>query len=338
MANQQELEYIARINAVMDYIQKNLDKTLTLNELARVANFSPFHFHRIFSSIVGETLNNFIQRLRIEKAASMLCSNSRKSITEIAFDCGFSSSSSFARLFKEMYGMSASQWRSGGYIQNSKNCKTDSNICKTVSNGCKESTPSSRYFIINTSENGGANRTESIDNIFNPRRIGMSFNQKPDVKVKFIPAFTVAYVRNIGPYKGNEQLFVKLWTKLIKWAAPRGFMQQQDLKCLFVYHDDPEITDEQKLRVSACISVPNDTKVDGEIGKMEIPEGKYAVGHFEISSEEFQDAWNYMCGEWLPQSGYQPDDRVCYELSLNDPEQHPEKKHIVEIHIPVKPL
>ena len=92
--------YIARINRVIDYVEANIDKELTLSELAEVALFSPFHFHRIFSAIVGETLNGFIQRLRIEKAATMLVQNPKKSITEIAFDCGFSGSSAFARAFR----------------------------------------------------------------------------------------------------------------------------------------------------------------------------------------------------------------------------------------------
>ncbi len=43
-------------------------------------------------------------------------------------------------------------------------------------------------------------------------------------------------------------------------------------------------------------------------------------------------------GVWLPSSGYQPDDRQCFEMYLNDPEQHPQKKHLVEIWEPVRPL
>lgn len=338
MATSQEREYRARINAVMDYIQDNIDKPLLLNELAKVANFSPYHFHRIFSSYIGETLNSFIQRLRIEKAASMLIANPGKSITEIAFDYGFSSSASFARLFKDMYGMSASQWRSGGYKSFSKICKTESKICKTDSNGCKESPPEIRYLIGSTSVNGGANLTEKIDTNCHSGRIEMSFSKKPAVEVKSIPAFTVAYVRHIGPYKGNSQLFEDLFSKLTTWAGPRGLLDQPDLKFLNIYHDDPEITDENNLRLSVCVSVPKDTKVDGDIGKMEIAAGKYAVGHFEIDVDQYQDAWDYMFGEWMPKSGYQPNDGVCYELMVQDPEKHPEHKHVIEIHVPVKPL
>ena len=77
--------YTARINQVIDYIQTNIDRDLTLEELAYVAHFSPFHFHKIFGAMVGETLNGFIQRLRIEKAATKLVANPKDSITDIAF-------------------------------------------------------------------------------------------------------------------------------------------------------------------------------------------------------------------------------------------------------------
>ena len=62
-------EYTARINRVLDYIEANIDTALSLETLAGVAHFSPFHFHRIFKAMTGETLNRFIQRIRVEKAA-----------------------------------------------------------------------------------------------------------------------------------------------------------------------------------------------------------------------------------------------------------------------------
>ena len=115
-------------------------------------------------------------------------------------------------------------------------------------------------------------------------------------------------------------------------------MKFPETKTISVYYDDPGITDESKLRVDACITVPPDTKVDGEIGKSKLPAGNYAVGHFELSTNEYEDAWKTMYGIWLPQSGYQPADSPCFELYLNDPKEHPEKKCIVDICIPVKPL
>jgi len=50
-------EYIARINRVMDYIEKHLNEEITLDKIAQVACFSPFHFHRVFSTLTNETIN-----------------------------------------------------------------------------------------------------------------------------------------------------------------------------------------------------------------------------------------------------------------------------------------
>ena len=78
--------------------------------------------------------------------------------------------------------------------------------------------------------------------------------------------------------------------------------------------------------------------LDGEVGKNIIPAGKYAVGRLDLSSQEFEEAWTGVMGGWLPQSGYQCDDRPCVEIYLNDPKQHPQGKCIVDICVPVKPL
>ena len=129
------VEYIRRINLVINYIDQNYAGDITLSTLANIASFSEFHFHRIFSSVVWASLYKYIQRVRLEKSAHTLRYDRSKPITDIALDCGFSSSSVFARAFKDYYGMSASQWRKGGYVDypnnfkdgtielNSKNCK-----------------------------------------------------------------------------------------------------------------------------------------------------------------------------------------------------------------------
>lgn len=317
-------EYSSRINRVVDYIEKNIDKDLSLEVIAKVANFSQFHFHRIFGALVGETLNQFIQRVRIEKAVTLLLANPKKSITEIAFDCGFSGSATFARAFKETFKMSASEWRLKKHQHESKISKTDSKQSQPLHKKRKDFFESSYY--INTVTN---------NQIW---RIQMEEKKQLQVEVKEMEEIHVAYVRHIGPYKGDTKLFDKLFNKLFKWAGARDLLRFPETKCLTVYHDNPEITNEDKLRTSVCISVPDDTVVDGEVGKMTIPAGKYAFARFEINSDEYEDAWNAVYGVWLPESGYQPDDRPCYELYLNNPKEHPEGKHIIDICVPVKPL
>lgn len=301
-------EYISRINRVIDYIEKNINSDLNLEKLSRVACFSTFHFHRIFSALVGETLNSFIKRLRVEKAAAMLIGNPKYTITNIAFRCGFSGSAVFSRDFKEYYGVSASEFKRGDYKQISKNCKVESKKGK-------ERISSSHYIDSRISILKG--------------RLEMK------VEVKEIPEMNVAYVRHVGPYKGDTKLFQRLSEKLFKWAGPRNLVNFPETKYLIIYHDSPEITDEDKLRVSVCITVPENTEVDGDIGKMTVPKGKYAMAYFEINANQFQEAWDSVCRDWLPESGYQPDDRPCFELYKDN---YKGGKFKVDICIPVKPL
>jgi len=323
-STRQRQEYLARINRVIDYIEKNLDGDLSLQKLSSVANFSRFHFHRIFKSMVHETLNRFIQRVRIEKAAAQLISNPGKTITEIALDTGFSGSAAFARAFREIFQTSASAYRSAGLQANSNIGKTNGKNRKTIGKNREGKFESSFYIDAQT---------------HNPTwRIHMNAQPAMKVEVKEMPDLTVAYVRHIGPYKGDGALFDSLFHKLMTWAAPRGLLQVPDTKVLSVYHDDPKVTDESKLRTSACISIPEDTSVEGEIGKMTLQGGRFAVARLELKNDEYADAWDALMGGWMPESGYQPDDRLCYEICHTSPKDHPEGRIRVDICVPVKPL
>ncbi len=312
-------EYMSRINRVIDYIEKNIGRELRLDELARTANFSPFHFHRVFGAVVGEPLNAFILRVRAERAATALLANPRATITEIALDFGYSSSAAFARAFRDRFGMSASEWRRGGHETWRKIRQTKSKNGQAPGKIRKEFGPASPY--------------PDGDESQSPRRQDMS-KVKIEVEVRELPALEVAYVRHIGPYQNVGQAF----DKLMRWAGPRGLLRFPETRVLGVYHDNPDITETDKLRSSACITVPPETKPEGEIGRMSVPGGKFAVAHAEISAGQFGDAWNALMRDWFPESGYQPDDRMCYEVYLNEPKNHPEGKFIIEICEPIRPL
>jgi len=83
---------------------------LPLNEVAKVANYSPYHFHRIFKSETGQTPNYYINRKRIELAAAVLLCEIRITISELALRYHFTSHSSFTRAFKKFYGLSPSEF------------------------------------------------------------------------------------------------------------------------------------------------------------------------------------------------------------------------------------
>jgi len=305
--NRYQKEYIYRINRVIDFIEANIDKELTLEKLSEVANFSPFHFHRIFSAFTGETLNGFIKRKRIERAASILLSEPERPIAEIAYYCGYSSPSVFCRNFKDRFKVSAQEFRSG-WNQNSKNGQLDSKNDKLDE--------SSMAYVCDI-------ETQTI----------WRKEMKTVIEIKEMPAMNVIYCR----HKGEYNQIGTAYEKLFKWAGPRGLLNHPECKGITYYHDDPKVTAQENIRQSACITIFEEVKTEGEIGKMQIPGGRYAVGHFEVNEQEFQEAWDTMC-RWVAQSGYQPADASPYELYHNNHEEHPEKKFIVDICIPVKVL
>ncbi|HOP03839.1 MAG TPA: GyrI-like domain-containing protein [Tenuifilaceae bacterium] len=311
MPSQTQNEYIARINKAFDYIENNIGKQFTLQDLAAAANFSKFHFNRIFYGAVGETPFQFITRVRVERAAMMLLMNPKETISEIAFKCGFSDLSIFSRNFKSFFGISASQYRQE---------KSDiSNISQTHSNAKQPDMRPSMYFC---------SESNTIK-----WKTNMELNKS--VEIKDLPKMTVAYIRHIGPYKGNDKLFEGLWNRLFSWAGPRNLLGGPDFKSLVIYHDDPNVTVEDKLRLSVCITVPPQTKVDGEVGKMEVEAAKYVIARFVLDATQFSEAWQWVYGQWLPNSGYQPDDKPCFEMY---PEEPKDGKFTVDICVPVKPL
>src|SRR5262245_52895255 len=92
--------YVERVNRAIDHVVAHLDQPLDLRQIAAVAGFSPFHFHRVFRSVLGESLADFTKRLRLERALHLLSHEPRQTLTEVALRTGFSSSSDFSRSFK----------------------------------------------------------------------------------------------------------------------------------------------------------------------------------------------------------------------------------------------
>lgn len=103
--------YEQRINKILNAVSADPARVFSLEELAGIACLSPFHLHRVFSAMTGETLAACIRRLRLETAANLLRFSSSLNITAVALACGFSSSQNFARVFREWMGMSPGAFR-----------------------------------------------------------------------------------------------------------------------------------------------------------------------------------------------------------------------------------
>jgi AraC family transcriptional regulator len=296
---------VIRIEKAILYIEENLENKLVLEDIAQKAHFSPFHFHRLFSVVVGETLNNFINRRRLERAASFLINKRTIPVTEIAFTVGFSNLSSFSRAFKKFYGISPVEFRELSSEKFSK-------ICKTKSKNGQISVSFEQY----------------ICNINNALQ-WLKMNAK--TSVKHTEELSLAYISHQGKIDdiGNA------YNKLIRWATPKGLMAQENLRMVTIYHDSPKISNPDRLRMSACIVLNSPIGIDHEIGLRTIEPCKCIISRFEISPNNFQQAWESSF-VWMVENGYQKGSKDPFEIYYNNYLDHPEKKFIVDLCIPVQ--
>jgi AraC family transcriptional regulator len=112
-----QAEYNKRMHAVIEYVDRHLDQKLDLAVVAEVANFSPFHFHRLFRALMGEALGDYVRRRRLESAAVRLRSQERVPVLSIALGVGFGSAEAFTRAFRARFDCSPTQWRKSKHDQ-----------------------------------------------------------------------------------------------------------------------------------------------------------------------------------------------------------------------------
>ena len=300
------LEYDKRVNRVIDHVRAHLAEPLTLADLARVAAFSPFHFHRVFRAITGETLFGFIQRVRVERAAAALIGRHDASVLEIALDHGFASAATFARAFRTHFGMSATRWRAGGAAR--WRARLRRKPSKQLRNDGKARARSRAH----------RGRKEAVMSI----------------RVQQQPPYHVAYMRYVGPF--GPRGIPDLWDRLMRWAEAHGVLENDKLG---IAYDDPAITPPDKLRYDACVVVPPGFAADRLVALMDVPGSTYAVASFVGTAHQIVDAWQTVFASWLPGSGYQPDDRPCYELYRGDPGVDAKTRTFrCDLCLPVRPL
>ena len=152
-----------------------------------------------------------------------------------------------------------------------------------------------------------------------------------ETSIKQLEEREVAYVTFTGNYMGNSEVFKGLFDKLCGWAGPKNLITSGTV-FISAYYDDPQTTKPEDLRLDVCMTIPPDTEVEGEIKKQTLPGGKYVVMKTELKGpEEYGPAWMEVV-EWMKNNNEEIDmSRASYEIYLNNPEEHPEKHHILEI-------
>ena len=302
-------EYKNRIDRVIQYIESNLVNKITLSEVAKVSHFSEYHFHRIFTGIVGETVNDYIARRKLECAVNLLIFKTERSVTQVALDSGFSSSANFAKAVKLYFGFSPSEIRNPDKVKNSK-------IGKIFSKYGKDFKPADLYPTRITNEVMSKTNLEDTNMSIEVRELDRQ------------RVCTLASERGYEP-----DAIYQAWDKLIDWAVCNGIKKDEQKRFAFAF-DNPTVTPVDKCRYTASVVIGEDVQVKSPFALSEIPKGKYAVLYFKGSPDETIKAQLSIYSDWLPNSGFEPDDFPMLERYLNDArvDGHVE----MEIHVKLK--
>lgn len=299
MRTDTQRDYERRVLNVLVHIQNHLDEPLPLEELAEIACFSPFHFHRVFRGLVGEPVREHVRRLRLERAAFQLWCSSQP-VTQIALDAGYETHEAFTRAFRSRFDKSPTEFREDRR---------------------KALIPAADAAIVYQPDG-------QLTNVAFRHHEG----EQMEARIENVPTERVAFFRHIGPY---EQCGAT-WGKLCGWAGSRGLFGP-NTRMFGVSHDDPEVTPPEKIRYDACIAVGPDFEADGEVSVQEIGGGEYAIGMHKGPYEGMVATYGALMGQWIPQQNRQLGDGPCLERYLNDPNTTPPEELLTEIMVPLKP-
>lgn len=314
-------EYQDRVNRVLDYIGEHLDGELSLRRLSRIGCFSPFHFHRIFQGVTGETLNSHVRRVRLERAAVLLRTSPKKRITDVALETGFGGTAEFSRAFKNHFNRTASSWDRRSPLENSKICKEPQAI---------------PFHTVEELE-----RWKHASNA--------------PLRVTRYDEFRYVYNRIYAPFAKGALL--ASYHALIAWLKQRG-TDLRNVVLVGMSIDDPSITPPDKYRYDLGVAFPQSKSgILGEIVRSpgeSVPEkSECAAAGFTVRDFPRQQVvafrctggiaqvvyvWQYLYRIWLPSGGYQPADLPAMELFVRTPEEIGWETYDLEACIPVARL
>lgn len=320
--------YHDRVNRVLDYIAEHLDADLSLASLSRIGCFSPFHFHRIFQGITGETLNAHVRRVRLERAALLMSASPRKRITSVALEAGFAGTAEFSRAFKHHFGRTASSWDRRSPLEKSKICKAPEMIS-----------------------------LHTVEEL----HVWKAASQEIRPRLHEWNSFRYVYSRIYAPY-GNTRL-VDCYHALQAWLTARQ-TDVREIAFIGMSLDDPSITPSEKCRYDLGIAFRQEpgglldeiihARKRPATTPLSIPAPSECEAH-SLTTRDFTRqqvvaihcvgdiahvgrAWQYLYRVWLPESGFEPADLPAMEFFVRLPEEIGWETFDLEICIPVVKL
>jgi len=314
VGHDEQAQYHKRITSAMDYIQAHIDQStqdgLHLDAVAHSANMSPFHFHRVFKSVVGETVAEYIRRLKLERSAGIFFYFKRAGITEVAIALGFSSSQNFAKSFKKYFSMTPSDVRA---LTNKQMLKTLIHHYRKNGNANSATFSYSNDSHITVLDQENMN-TETVAKT----SIETAINTINPLAIIDLPARSIIYKRLIGQYgDGAQEAAAQLQAFAVENKLATG-------DPLVINWDNPEITSPEKCRTDVSLTMLDGCRHPSPYNTQTIESNSHAVirGIFDLNFD-YEQAWGLLFSELFKQ-GCVPLDTPCYKvmhLATSDPMQ-----------------
>ena len=291
-------DYLDRIRRVLRFVQQNMDEPLDPERLASVANLSVFHFHRIFSGLVGESLSEHVRRLRLERAAGEL-RRTERSVLDIALRAGYEAHEPFTRAFRDRFGMPPSAYR-----------KVDEPLAFPPA-----------LCAVHFGSDVAVSRFVPLQEDSN----------MIDVRIEKLPQRRLLALAHTGAYETIGHSF----EKVVGAAAMAGLLGS-DVTTVGIYYDNPEVTPEEHLRSHEGVVVQPGTRtaVDG-FELLDLDAGEFAIGVHRGPYRTLPDSYQWLFGQWLPSSGREPAHVPVQEVYVNDARSTPEDQLITHICVPL---
>lgn len=149
--------------------------------------------------------------------------------------------------------------------------------------------------------------------------------------IKYLPDLHLAYIRHTGSYDKVASSF----QRLMLWAASH-FILKLKPTTLGIIHDNPDLTDEEKIRFDACVMVSKEVKPKGEIGYKKIEGGKFAIFTYKGTYENFYTVYDFIYNVCVFEKGWLLDDKPALEWYIKSPPFYKPENYITDFYVPIK--
>ena len=289
--------YRARIQKSLEFIDSHLYEKFTASDVAQVASFSEFHFHRLFRAYTSESIHQYVSSRRLEKAAQILLEDPTIRLLDLAVEVGFETHSAFSRAFKQAYGVSPTQFK-------------------------KLEQPPTTHRPIKQSQQMNA-----------PSSMVTGEPVPLTPQIRHMPQLHFSYRIATGVVSGH---FFEDVRPSPEFDDLVGYMNENLIGFISAFPASPQSLNDLSVQVWYGGLFTKKTANHFEEHAMQFEAGRWAVFEYMGSYEYLHQVWSQIYRGWLPTSGYTLRDALPFESYLNNPQAVLPENLLTEIWLPIE--